>query len=546
MKTMWPNVVAGFQLGVEKTLGGVPDFPTPQSPRGIAIVGGGKYLVSVYVSVRVLRHVGCDLPIEVWHFDGENDPQIEAAIRAYGVTFRNATTLLKTHPFRFIQEHWWRGWQLKSYALLHSSFENVLLLDADNYPTRDPEYLFDWPDYREHGAVIWPDQVKSPTIMHDAVRHLFEIDPPTDRMAESGQLLMNRRRCWRQLVLAGFYNQAADLTYRYIWGDKDTFPFAFHRTNARYARMWPECQIVPDCLLQYDFNGRVIFQHRVGDKFRLEGSVFASTPQISDENRYNASLAHEAFCFSVLDELRSSVVAENASIATSATVTPATSDSTISKPLSSASVRIEAYILTCPSRASELQTTLDSLEQSDWPDAPTIVCDQAYPADSDLRVSQTLNALDLIKLAALRDADCILFFEDDVNFNRHLHHNLMNWGPIKHRFLFMGSLYNPGIKPFADSSDARFHEENYFIADHRHVYGSQAFVLSRSLVRQCADRWHCFEGMQDIRISTIAGLFSRTLHVHAPSLVQHRESVSTWEGTRHVAYDFDPGFKASC
>lgn len=309
----WHNVIAAFQQGATRAIDSKLAFIEPTAARGITIVGGGKYLPSVYVTVRVLRHVGCTLPIEVWHFDGENDPTIEDAIREYDVTFHNACHVQQQHRFRFLADHWWRGWQLKAFALLHSRFESTLLLDADNYPTRDPEYLFDWPEYKQHGAVIWPDQENSPTVMNQVVCDLFEIEPPNVLTAESGQLLINRRQCWRQLRLAGFYNQASDVAYRHIWGDKDTFPIAFFRSQTQFARMWPVCRVIPDCILQYDFNGRVIFQHRCGDKFKLSLEAFHSTPQRNTENFYNPSLAHEAFCFSVLDELRSIVSSMNPS-----------------------------------------------------------------------------------------------------------------------------------------------------------------------------------------------------------------------------------------
>ena len=52
------------------------DFPFPQArcaDRGIVICGGGeRYLPSAYVLVRVLRHLGCGLPVEVWHL-GEGE-----------------------------------------------------------------------------------------------------------------------------------------------------------------------------------------------------------------------------------------------------------------------------------------------------------------------------------------------------------------------------------------------------------------------------------------------------------------------------------------
>jgi hypothetical protein len=300
----WPNVVAGFHEAVDSFLDDVPRMHQPEADRGIVIVGGGEYLPSVYVTVRVLRHVGCQLPIEVWHFDGEDDPQLTPAFEPYGVEFINANQVATQRPFRFLHWHWWKGWQLKSFALCNSKFREVLFLDADCYPNRDPEYLFDWDEFQRAGCVLWPDVEHSPTALKPSTFRLFEIEQPNDRLTESGQILLDREKVWRPLSLAAFYNQCADIVYRYIWGDKDTFPFAWRRCGVPYSRMWPECELQADSILQYDFHGHVIFQHRVGDKFKLEGSQFASTTQSWSENRFHPELAHESFCFYVLNELR--------------------------------------------------------------------------------------------------------------------------------------------------------------------------------------------------------------------------------------------------
>ena len=206
-------------------------------------------------------------------------------------------------------------------------------------------------------------------------------------------------------------------------------------------------------------------------------------------------------------------------------------------------MRIDAFILTCPLRKRALEATLASLNASDWPHAPTIVCDREYGEGYDLRAAQSLNALELLKKASERNADYLLFLEDDVTLNAHIYHNMIHWAPIKLGFLFFGSLYNPGVLGFANAGESVFWKANYFIADPRHAYGSQALVLSRSLVKECVERWHCFEGMQDIRIATIAGLFSRTMYYHLPSLVQHRTTPSTWGGQAHSTREFDPEFK---
>lgn len=50
--------------------------------------------------------------------------------------------------------------QIKAESILASSFEEVLYLDSDNVPLRDPEYLFKTELYSgkgKPGVVFWPD-----------------------------------------------------------------------------------------------------------------------------------------------------------------------------------------------------------------------------------------------------------------------------------------------------------------------------------------------------------------------------------------------------
>lgn len=53
--------------------------------------------------------------------------------------------------------------QIKADAIIASSFEEVLYLDSDNIPLRDPTYLFDTELYAGEGrprAVFWSDITK--------------------------------------------------------------------------------------------------------------------------------------------------------------------------------------------------------------------------------------------------------------------------------------------------------------------------------------------------------------------------------------------------
>lgn len=47
--------------------------------------------------------------------------------------------------------------QIKAAAIINSSFREILYLDSDNAPTRDPSYLFHSKGYTETGAIFWPD-----------------------------------------------------------------------------------------------------------------------------------------------------------------------------------------------------------------------------------------------------------------------------------------------------------------------------------------------------------------------------------------------------
>lgn len=297
----WPNVQQAQRRLADRAAARRIAYPG-QRGRGIVVVGGGRYFVSAYVTIRVLRHVGCRLPIELWHLRGEVSPRRRRLLAPFGVRCRDADALTARHPFRFL-DHWWQGWQLKAYALLHTRFREVLLLDADCYPVRNPEILFDWQDYREHGAVFWPDVY--PDVSRYGLDPFAVLGIPFEAGlgTESGQLLIDRRSCWGPLNLAAHYNAQADYVYHLVYGDKDTFPLAWKRLGRSFARP-AACLPQAPGLIHFGPDGLPLFQHRIFDKFQLSGSGFDSTPQWTSANMYYPRLAHESFCFRVLDELR--------------------------------------------------------------------------------------------------------------------------------------------------------------------------------------------------------------------------------------------------
>jgi len=262
-------------------------YPGTFTARGIVTCAGGrKYLTCAWVLVHMLRELGCRLPIEVWHLGKEEyDAAWAEAVRSIDVGCVDALTVLDGQ-----EQMLPRGWALKPFAILHTTLEEVLFLDADNVPVLDPTYLFDEPAYRDCGAIFWPDGLATPA---DSPRwKIFGVPYRAEPEQESGQIVIDKGQCWRPLKLCAWYNRHSDFFYRYVYGDKDTFRFAWHRAGRPFAMPRRPLRKIPGTLCQHDLQGRRLFQHRSLAKWSLAG------------NRRTAGFEHEGRCLAHLDELR--------------------------------------------------------------------------------------------------------------------------------------------------------------------------------------------------------------------------------------------------
>lgn len=203
---------------------------------------------------------------------------------------------------------------------------------------------------------------------------------------------------------------------------------------------------------------------------------------------------------------------------------------------------VRAYVVTCEARRETLARTLASLRASDWGEEPAVFVDRLNLPDR--RASLTANALRALEAAAADGADYALLLEDDVEFNRHLRHNLLRWPPVRLGYLLAGSLYNPGVAGFAGVGRAVHWGAHHVLLDTDEFYGAQAMLLSRAFVRECVAHWDEVEGMPDIKFSRLAGRFCHAMPCHLPNLVQHASDPSTWGGHPHRSREYDPAFRA--
>ena len=118
---------------------------------------------------------------------------------------------------------------------------------------------------------------------------------------ETGQMVIDKERCGEALEFALWMNQRADFFYNHVWGDKDTFRFAWHKYGLPYAMIPHPVQIleVPGgppgmgVMCQHDFEGNRILQHRNKAKWDLLG-----------ENPRIPGFLYEHECREFLAELR--------------------------------------------------------------------------------------------------------------------------------------------------------------------------------------------------------------------------------------------------
>jgi len=268
-----------------------PDIAPGQfDGRGIVVcAGGASVFTNAYVLVHLLRNtLGCRLPIEVWHLGaGEMSASMAALLEELDVSVIDAEPIIAAHGAGIRD-----GWQLKPFAMLWSRFAEVLLLDADQVPVRDPAECFEWLEYHATGTVFWPDIVRLRA--SNPIWAALGLPPRTTISMESGQVLVDKRRCLRALAATVRLNEAADVLYQVIYGDKDTFLLGWELVASSFA-MVPHLPFGDERVLtQRDFAGHPMFQHRTGGKWLYGGE------QLRTEN-----FAHMDACLAALAVLGS-------------------------------------------------------------------------------------------------------------------------------------------------------------------------------------------------------------------------------------------------
>lgn len=260
--------------------------------KGIVTSIYDKEFASGWVLLSELAALKVTLPIEVWYKTGElSERQIE---------------IIKSLPLdlevRLLEENV-TGWAIKPFSIFRSKFKEILWIDSDNVPIRDPSFLFEDEEYIEKGSLFWRDVsgTDRAKFWHQSspVWTIFNVPYNDAEEFDAGQLLINKEKCWSELALTLHFNQNKKLYWQYVYGDKDTFrlswqQLAHKRTGkTRQVNYHEDPSTVPYGFMPYgpfhigppnpwgkwgggsvmqqrDRAGEPLFNHRTVFKFKLE------------------------------------------------------------------------------------------------------------------------------------------------------------------------------------------------------------------------------------------------------------------------------------
>ena len=134
-----------------------PQLPFAKGTKGIVTTASDNFMPVLIVSLRALQRSGTKLPVEVFL---ESQEVYEKEVCEVILPTLNARCLVMSEILDAVPNRIQvSSYQLKVLSMLFSSFDEMLLLDADNFVMEKPEDLFSTEPFLSKGLVTWPDYV---------------------------------------------------------------------------------------------------------------------------------------------------------------------------------------------------------------------------------------------------------------------------------------------------------------------------------------------------------------------------------------------------
>jgi hypothetical protein len=243
------------------------------SYRGVSISVYPKAMKLAFITISFIRNLGSEIPVEIWHNNELQERHVHLLQNLPNVMVKNL------HDYLPKEYQDLSGYSLKGNMLLYSEFDEILMLDVDNLPVKNVDILFELPAFKETGAVFWPDFWK--TSPSNPIYEVLELQCNDEYEQESGQLLVNKKHPGVNLAikLAAYFQRNQEFYFRLVFGDKDTFRFAFRALGVNYHMVRANLAALGN-LDGNRFCGSCMVQHLPISEVRQNGSNTLVQPEI--------------------------------------------------------------------------------------------------------------------------------------------------------------------------------------------------------------------------------------------------------------------------
>jgi hypothetical protein len=262
--------------------------------KGIIIPIMEKYENLLLCNLHFLRNeLGCKLPIELWQINQEvsdlTQQKLETLQEQYNLSLKNVAEYTDN------PEHW-RGWQIKAFILKCTEFHNVILCDCDSVFLKNPETIFDDPNYISTGTYFFKDWIKhvpknreieiparklfirslmpeKNQYFPEEWNYIYEIPDTVQSMwyyQEAGVVYFNKIMLPDVLETIYKLNKNHDEIYKYIYGDKETFWLACCMNNKPFY-------MNPICAENYKADTKLPYIDNVDDSPNAFGHFYDGT-----------------------------------------------------------------------------------------------------------------------------------------------------------------------------------------------------------------------------------------------------------------------------
>ncbi|OXB37179.1 hypothetical protein LQV05_003825 [Cryptococcus neoformans] len=226
--------------------------------RGIVTVAGNAdTLQRVKWSLQMLRSYGSELPVEIYHFPSESPPAddpIRTELAELGARLVEAKGQTRDKGKN-------KSYHLKALAVVQCPWQEVLYIDSDSIPTRDPSYMFDAPNYKRLGIWATPDYWK--TSANNPIWAIMGVKCRNEWEMETGQVFIDKKRHLDVFLLVQYMLENHHFWFAFSDGDKDTFRWALLALRKRWAvpGRWVGAAALPSGTASGDFCAHTMLQH---------------------------------------------------------------------------------------------------------------------------------------------------------------------------------------------------------------------------------------------------------------------------------------------